>query len=427
MITKSKNLPSSCGVYLFKQNGHILYIGKSLNIKARIASHIENAKLDPKEKLIVSQADKIDYIDCDSEFNALLLESQLIQRFHPKYNSRLQDDKSFLYIKITVKDVYPKIFAVRRENDGKSLYIGPFSSHRNVEAILKEVRRIFPYCGQKVIGKRACFYSKIGLCRPCPSVIYHISSHALKSQLKKEYRQNIRHIIRVLEGKTKPVIGSLQKQLMMLSKQKKFEEALIIRNKLYRFERLLYNTSFPLDKPDFYNRSQERLISLYGLLSAFFSSLPHRIHRVECYDVSNTGGREATSSMVVFTDGFADKSQYRRFKIKNLTLKSDFEMLEETLSRRFSRTDWPLPNLVVIDGGKPQLKIVQKVWSKKRLTIPYVGIAKNPDRIIIGPTLQLLKIPQTHDGFNLLKGLRDESHRFARKYHRFLRDKKLHS
>ncbi len=427
MITKSGNLPSLCGVYLFKQDNQILYIGKSVNIKARVASHIENAKLDPKEKLIVTQANKLDYIACDSEFNALLLESQLIQKFHPKYNARLQDDKSFLYIKITIKNEFPKIFAVRRENDGKSLYFGPFSSHRNVETILKEVRRIFPYCGQKVISKRACFYSKIGLCRPCPSVVAHIQSDSLKAQLKREYRQNIRHIVEVLEGKTKPVIGSLQKQLTTLSKQKKFEEALIIRNKLYRFEHLLYNTSFPLDKPDFYNRSQERLISLYSLLSAYFIHFPHRIARIECYDMSNTGGREATASMVVFTDGAADKSQYRRFKIKNLTLKSDFEMLEETLIRRFSKAGWPLPDLVVIDGGRPQLKVVRKVWYKKGLVIPFVGIAKNPDRIIIGPTLQLLKIPQTHNGFNLLKALRDESHRFAHKYHRFLRDKKLHS
>ena len=140
-MLKFFNLPNSTGVYFFKKKNKILYIGKAVSIKARVLSHLENAKLDQKEALIVKNSDYIEYYLTDSEFKALLLESSLIQKYQPKYNLRWKDNKSYLYIKVTIKDEFPKIFSVRRENDGKSLYFGPFQSQKDVEEILKMIRK----------------------------------------------------------------------------------------------------------------------------------------------------------------------------------------------------------------------------------------------------------------------------------------------
>ena len=160
------DLPSSTGIYTFKKGENIIYIGKSVNIKVRISSHFKNALIDVKEKAIVTESDAIEYTLTDTEFNALLMESRLIQKYHPKYNSIWRDDKSYLYVKITITEAYPKLFFVRKENDGKSLYFGPFSSLQTIRDILKIIRNVYPYCTQKKITKTSCFYSKLNLCNP---------------------------------------------------------------------------------------------------------------------------------------------------------------------------------------------------------------------------------------------------------------------
>src|SRR3989338_3467637 len=151
MITKNQveDLPSTIGIYLFKKEKIINYIGKSINIKARISSHLENAKLDNKERLIVNNSNTIETITTESEFKALILEAKLIRELQPKYNSIWKDDKSPLYIKITIKDNFPKVLITRKEYEIESLYFGPFSSVRMVEKILNDVRRIVPFCTQK--------------------------------------------------------------------------------------------------------------------------------------------------------------------------------------------------------------------------------------------------------------------------------------
>jgi excinuclease ABC subunit C len=135
--------------------------------------------------------------------------------------------------------------------------------------------------------------------------------------------------------------------------------------------------------------------------------------------------KESTASMVVFTNGLSDKKEYKRFKIKNPQAESDFEMMDEVIRRRL-KNNWPLPDLFVVDGGKPQVRTVLKVFHETNTTIPLIGIAKRPDRIIIGEGDLLSVRPQLdHPGFKLIQSLRDESHRFAKKYHVYLRNKKM--
>lgn len=421
-IKIAKDLPSKIGVYIFFSGEKIIYVGKSINIKARIASHIENAKTDQKEFSIVDGADKIGYYETDSEFKALVLESRLIQQNKPQYNSRWRDDKSYLYIKITVKEEYPKLFSVRRENDAKSKYFGPFSSSREVNDILKEVRRVFPFCTQKNIGKRPCFYSKIGLCNPCPNEIISIPDPQLKSQLKRFYRKRIRQVIDILSGNTDKAMNALYEQLTELSKQQNYEEAIILRNRIKRFERLITQQLFHIDVMDEYNVSEKSMNEIVRILSVYFPELK-KAQRIECIDMSNLMIKNATASLVVATNGLIDKSQYRKFKIRNPKAKSDMMMLSEVLKRRL-RNPWPRPDLIVVDGGKPQVRSAKAALQSLSETIPLIGLAKNPDRIVLGiPNLPTIR-PSIHNvGFSLLRQLRDESHRFAKKFHVQLRNK----
>lgn len=418
-----KEAPSLDGVYLYKSGSDIVYIGKSVNIRARLLSHLEQAAVDPKEAAIEKSATSISCIVTDSEYKALLLESALIKKLKPKYNARWRDDKSYLYVKVTVKDPFPKIYAVRNENDGKSLYFGPFPSMRSIEIILRSIRRIVPYCAQKKIGKHRCFYSRIKLCDPCPSVVAHLSDESQKSDLKKTYRKNIRQIVQILKGNTDAMVKRLERQMKVASKSGDYETALLYRNKIQHFERLLHNRNLLADREFHYNQSEDRMSDLQKLLLPFFPNLP-KLHRVECFDVSILSQKEPTASMVVATDGLADKSQYRRFRIKAPEKQHDFAMLKEAVSRRLAHKSWPTPDLIILDGGKPQLSAVLPVLAEHE--IPCIGIAKRPDRIIVGiPELPTIKPPLRNLGFSLIRALRDESHRFAKKYHLLLRAKSL--
>ncbi|GAB4218850.1 MAG: excinuclease ABC subunit UvrC [Candidatus Microgenomates bacterium] len=426
MIDESKinNLPSSIGIYLFKKRNEILYIGKSVNIKARVKSHLENAKLNKKEYLIVSQADKIETITVDSEFEALVLESKLIKKYHPKYNIIWKDDKSYLYIKITANDRYPKIFLTRKhdidkEKNENNLYFGPFYSSKIVSELLSAIRQIVPFCTEKKISKNPCFYSKINLCHPCPNFIESLDNQKIKNDLTKEYQKNIKKIISIFQGKIKMILDDFYQQLKKLSKKEKFEEAIIIRDKIQRLERLI---NHPIRNEDNYENINSLTI-LFKELKKYFSDLK-KLKRIECFDISNLNDKNQVASMVVMTNGRIDKKQYRKFKIKNQNLKSDFERINEVLKRRLKNKDWPNPDLIIIDGGKPQLKVVIDVLRNFNKDIPVLGIAKNPDRLIIGnENFLTVKYPQTNKGFNLIRLLRDEAHRFAKKYHLKLRRK----
>lgn len=417
-----KDLPSTNGVYVFYSHNVPVYIGKSVNIKARVKSHIENAKKDQKEKAIIESSDEIKYHITDSEFSALLLESQMIQKYKPKYNVRWRDDKSYLYIKITVKDKYPKIFITRRENSKNSIYFGPFSGMYVVEDIIKEIRKIFPFCTQKKITKQACFYAKIKQCDPCPNIIDKTEDKNTRDLLSKEYKKNIKQVRGVLEGKVDTVINELNKKINKLSLEKNYEKAIIYRNKLFRLEGVLMRKHFDANSPDLYNNSEKRLNELKNLLSKYLEI--DNLQRIECFDMSTLAFENSTASMVVFTDGLSNKKEYRRFKIKNEKANSDFEMFKEVINRRF-RQKWEHPQLLVVDGGKPQVRVVSKVLEELNIKIPLIGIAKRPDRLIIGSDMLSVRPPRNNTGFQLVSALRDEAHRFAKKYHTHLRKEKM--
>ena len=443
-ITDFHDGPGTCGVYQYWAGDTLLYIGKAINLKARLSSHIQNAKLDPKEAAVVA-GDTIKYTLCDTEFKALLLESELIRKWKPPHNRAWKDDKSYLYIVIDMTDPFPRPRLARAHElnpssraesrdpsttarlaarqVGMTRVFGPFPSNKIAEEVLRAIRRLIPFCMARRVTSHPCFYSRIGLCNPCPSVI---SSKAEKSK----YRSQIRQVIKILEGNVDPVIKNLTHQMKVASATQDFETALTLRTKIERFTRFITTHSFT-DRHFSYNNSPEKLLSLQAVLSPYLGVRP--LSRIECYDASNSAMFDSTVSMTVMTDGLLDNGQYRRFKIKNPRAISDFDRLDEALTRRLKIKSWPKPNLIVIDGGVPQLRRLQRVFDQHDNSSLYLGLAKHPDRLII-PSLQgytlkgssciKIKLPADHPGLQLLQQLRDEAHRFANTYRKTLEKKR---
>lgn len=421
-----QSLPTGIGVYLFYQDNQLIYVGKAVNLKARIVSHFQNAKYDTKEKAIIEKSNQVKTIVTNNELSAVLLEAELIKKYQPKYNVRWKDDKNFLYIKITIRDKYPKILVARKENDNRSLYFGPFSSTKLVNDLLREIRKIVPFCSQKKLTKKPCFYSKIGLCQPCPNYLSTLEvDKKIWQPLYNQYCSNIKKIIDILKGKFSSVFDSLKKELREKVKKEEYEEALRIRNKIDWLTELIYQRSFNeeellLEKERKLEKEIDQLLKKFRLIKK-----SPVIKRIECFDVSNFFGQEATGSMVVFTDGLPDKKEYKRFKIKMTPKISDLDMLREVIKRRLLRKEWKLPNILIVDGGKPQVRVISQLLKDFNLKIPLIGIAKHPDRIVIGSkNLETIKLESNSPLFNLIRQIRDESHRFAKKYHLFLRKKK---
>ena len=445
-----RDAPGTCGVYEYWKDNELLYIGKAINLKARLSSHAQNAKLDAKEAAIVA-GDTIKYTLCDTEFKALLLESELIRQFRPPHNRVWKDDKSYLYIIIDLADPFPRPHFARAHELAPSSQVnnsssraqsrdpstsirmtrifGPFPSGNIADEVLRAIRRLIPFCMAKRVTTHPCFYSRIGLCNPCPSGHYKDPSF-----VKKQYRSQIRQVIKILEGSIDPVIKSLTLQMRQASDKQDFESALQLRTKIERFEHFITTHSFT-DRHFSYNNASAKLASLQSVLALHYKDRPRNMHRIECYDASNAAMFDSVVSMTVMTDGLLDNGQYRRFKIKNPRAVSDFDRLDEAITRRLKNKTWPTPDLIVIDGGAPQLRRLQRIFDQQPDPPLYLGLAKHPDRLIVPapivPNVRnfrdpfiAIKLPSNHPGLQLLEQLRDEAHRFANAYRKILEKKR---
>lgn len=387
------NLPETPGVYFFCKGKYPIYIGKAVNLKRRVKSYFD-LDLVGKTARMISKADNFSFIQVRSELEALLLEAGFIKKYLPQYNVVAKDDKHPLYITIT-KDRFPKVITTRKNGT-----FGPFPSSKNVYAVLRMIRKIFPYSDHK-IGKRPCLYSHIGLCNPCPNSITDLQIPI--------YKQNIKNIKLILEGKFKILKNFLIKQMYNYSNLQKYEEAQEIKNKINLLDYITQPKTPPFEyikNPNLYeDQRQNELKELSKIVKI------KNLHRIECFDIAHLQGVSATASMVVFIDGIAEKSQYRHFKIKQKKSKSDYHSMKEIAKRRSQHfKDWGVPNLIIVDGNIGQVN----KFREHIKNIPIVGIAKNPDRLIINAENKVIS-----QGVTLLfvGRIRDEAHRFARRYH----------
>ena len=375
--------------------------------------------LGPKTQALVSKVKKIKTIVLNSEIEAFLLESHYIKKNKPKYNVKLTDDKAYPLIRVTIKDLYPKVLIARKTNDKNSIYFGPFpNAAGSLRLTLKIIRKIFPYQSVPNHAKRICLYYHLGLC-PCPSVFD-------SSEFKKEYKKTIRHIIDFLNGNTKKIIRDLTKERNLLSKNENFEKAAEIQNKIQAIELItgpFYKTELDLDiNPNFTEDLRDKETSdLKDILNKNNVNIKN-LERIECFDISNTSGTNATGSLVVFTNGEKDSNWYRRFKIRRNDTPNDFAMIQEVLSRRLNHKEWPMPDLIIVDGGKGQVTSALKVLNRNNIKIPLIGLAKREETIITSD-LKEISLQKDSGALKLVMRIRDEAHRFAITYHRKLRSK----
>ncbi len=419
-----QHLPSKPGAYIFKNDeGVVLYVGKAKDLKKRVSSYFVNKNiLETKTLSLVNKIKKLDYVIVNSEIEAFLLEAELIKKYKPFYNIKLSDDKSFPYLKIS-NDRIPYVSITRKHDIDGADYFGPYTDVTGLKTILKLVRRIFPFQSVKNHPKKACLYHHIGLC-PC------ITAYPGKFH---DYKRNLKNLKKFLKGERSEVVVALQKLQKEHVKFEEFEKAADIQKQIEKINLITsenYNPFRYQEVPDLYfQRIKNEIDSLKSILEKYGLNIAD-LKRIECYDVSNIQGTDATGSMVVFVNGDVSKKDYRRFKIRLKHTPDDFLMHKEMMARRIKHNEWDKPNLIVIDGGKGQVSSVLQILKQKEFDVPLIGLAKREETIVIpdfqGKTLEFIevKLPRSTPGINLLRRLRDEAHRFAITYHRNLRRKR---
>ena len=493
-----KKLPQKPGVYLMKdENGHIIYVGKAVNLKNRVRQYFQSSRNQTaKTRSMVPNIREFEYIVTDSEMEALLLECNLIKKHHPYYNILLKDDKSYPYIKVTVQEMFPRIFITRRMEKDKAKYYGPFTDVLAAKETVETLHKLFPIrkCKKvfpRDIGKeRPCLNHHIGQCiAPCSGRVP-----------PEEYQVYIKDAMDFLEGKHHTIMKKMEQEMLTASENMEFERAAALRDKIAAIKSVaekqkISNTGLgDADVIGFVRAYEECLVQVFfirggkmtgrenftltafaeqsraEILTAFVKqfysgtayipkeiilqeglvaeesdliaeylsekrgsrvtltvpikgekhkltelahknamlifeqfgeklkreeqrtkgameelrqalSLPNELKRVEAYDISNTQGFESVGSMVVFEDGRAKNSDYRKFKIKTVVGANDYASMKEVITRRLSHaikentegktsSFTRLPDLILMDGGKTQVHAAEEVLLAFGMDIP---------------------------------------------------------
>lgn len=367
---KLKTLPRSSGVYFHKsKTGEIIYVGKAAVLKNRVRQYFQNTRdMDVKTRALVAEIEDTDWVETESEIDALFLESEMVKRYMPRYNILLRDDKSQLFVRIDMKNEWPHVEFTRNPADDGAEYFGPYYNGYAVRKALRYLRKVFPY------------YTKAPSTDTRPDLDVHIGLSPRLGTTSEEYRATLRRLIRYFQGGRKALAREIEKEMHLAAKLHDFENAARLRNKLGDLRELQRRIMFG-DK-EFLDISKDKALSdLRDLLG--LQKLPARI---EGYDISHMSGTNVVASMVAFTNGVSDRANYRKFKTR-IEHNNDFYNMHETLSRRLSEKNikaWGCPDLVLIDGGKGQLDAAVKAREEQgQNKIPFIGLAKREEQIVI--------------------------------------------
>jgi excinuclease ABC subunit C len=531
-------LPHSPGVYLMKDHtGEIIYVGKAKNLKNRVSQYFQSRHGHSlKVSAMVDRIEDFDYIVTDSEFEALVLECNLIKLHRPHYNILLKDDKQYPFIRVTMQEPYPKIMLARQKKEDGSRYFGPYPGAGAVREIIRQIQSIFMIatCKRK-------FPADIGRGRPCLN--YHIKrclAPCLGKVTQEEYHRLFEEIIQFLEGKYTAVTDELRRQMEIFAENMEFEKAARCRDKIRFVEQIgekqkVYTpdgsdrdivaqatdgifTCFSIlrvrsgkliykDSHIFQNlqigddtRALEQFIAGYYshqggdippqivtepqigdsvLLCKMLSELSGRrvevrvpkrgelvkmlamarenakeelLHtatkakkqellligvakvlglstppgRIEAFDIANTKNDAIVGAMVVYKDGAKDKESYRRFGVRSISGQDDYAATKEVIYRRIAKGQegdpgfLPMPDLILLDGGRGHVSSVGKMLEELGITIPLFGMVKDGRhhlRGLIGPEGEL-ELSGGSPVFTLFGQISDEVHRFALDYHK---------
>ncbi len=411
-----KNIPDLPGVYLMKnKKGDILYIGKAASLRKRVASYFRGeTNISHRIRLMLEKIGDISFLVTGSEAEALIAESALIKKYKPHYNVALKDDKSYPYLKLTVGEEFPRLILVRKRRglfartatkvqDG-SVYYGPYTDVKLLRKALSIMKRIFPLRNCVRIPKKVCLDYHIGQCYgPCVQAIK-----------KYDYADIVKELKLFLSGRRKLLIDRLTKKMQKTAARKDYEKAALLRDRITALSVVPKLTRKPYDE----------IVALMHLLG-----LRRTPRRIESYDISNISGKEAAGSMITFIDGRPSKDGYRRFKIREVRGIDDYKMMKEIIKRRYERVKQEklsCPDLIIVDGGKGQLNAACSTLKELGFErIPAIGIAKRFEHIYLKGRKEPVIFSHRSAVLDLIQRLRDEAHRFAIRYHRKLRIKKL--
>lgn len=431
---KLSKLPVAPGVYFHKNTaGEIIYVGKAAVLKNRVRQYFQKTHKDVKTEALVREIADTDWIVVDTEMDALFLESEMIKRYMPKWNILLRDDKTVSYVRINMKDEVPYVSFTRNPMDDKATYIGPFYGKSAVEKAVRVLRRIFPYYTRPYNGKKT-LDTDLGL---TPGI--EIGKTSVK-----DYKRNLRKLIRYLEGDREKLLKELEKTMLNESSKGNYELAAEARNQLFGLRELKRKIVFS-DKEFLDISNDQALRQLQELLNL---SEPPR--RIEGYDISHQSGVNTVGSMVVFINGTAARSEYRKFKVRTST-SDDLKSLREVISRRLKHKEWGYPDLIILDGGITQVKAVLPLV--EQYNIPVIGRNKSGDHsksasvTLVFPKysdlrarpkssssdcqppdslgLGHLELPSGSHISRLIARIDEEAHRFAITYHSLLKRKNM--
>lgn len=437
------------------KEGEVIYVGKAAVLKNRVRQYFQSSRgFDTKTLALVQEIYDTDWVETESEIDALFLESEMVKRYMPRFNILLRDDKSQMFVRIDMKSEWPYVCFTRNPSDDGAEYFGPFYNGYALKKALRYLRKIFPYYTKEPGKETSRLDQDLGL---SPRV----------SEGPEAYKANLRKLISYIKGNRKAIAADIEKDMKHAARDQRFEDAARLRNKLGHMKELQRRVMF--GDREFLDISKDKALSDLMLLFGM-KSVPKRI---EGYDISHQGGMNVVASMVVFTNGVSDRAEYRKFKTK-IEQNNDVGNMNETLLRRFSEKNirsWGIPDLVLIDGGKRQLDAAVAAMEERGVQVPAISIAKREEEVIIHNdkshiplgALQSLRekrepgvgvfIEEKYTTINLHLGqrnasghsknlgsgvslspysdvvklfqrIRDESHRFAVSYHTVLKRKK---
>jgi len=440
LLDAARRLPPMPGVYLMKDsNGLVIYVGKASVLPDRIASYFQpSADLGVHKQPLLDEVHTFDYLTCDGEWEALLVENRLIKDIKPKYNARLIDDKTFPYLVVTQNEDYPRVFVTRNPTgvDDKTgavdpLYkgakvFGPFTNAGSLREAVQVMQRVFKFrtCSldiregdQKNRHFRPCLLYPIDQCTaPCNEKIS-----------KEAYRQDVDRFIRFMGTKRSAMLREMRKEMQEASDSLEFEKAATLRDQIRAIERLDERADrreqWQPETEVSYIDPQTGLASLQKTLG-----VDNPIRCIEAIDIAHLRGGETVGSKVCFVDGRPLKSEYRRYRIRTSKPGDDYMAIREVVSRRYRDAGAGqelYPEVILIDGGLGQLHAALEAFEQVDVKPPMViSLAKKEELIYTQERSEPIRLSRNNAGLRLCQSIRDEAHRFAQHYHHILRRKK---
>ncbi len=424
-----RRFPKTPGVYLMKDaQGVVLYVGKAKDLRSRVGSYFQDSAdllstRGPEIARMVTLVADIDFLDCDTEVDALLQENRLIKDIQPPFNERLRDDKSFPYLEITIREDFPGVYVTRKPSPKGSKLYGPFVAVAGLREAVNGLQKVFRFrtCGLEIHADdtkrrffRPCLLHSIRRCTaPCADRIS-----------QEDYRKDIERLKKFLGSKRSVVLRQMQKEMEQAAAELRFEEAAALRDRIKAIESL--SLSGDVDshvQPEVFFVDPSRGIEkLQDLLELSF-----RPRIVEAIDIANLQGGESCGSLVCFIDGIPFKNGYRRFRIKTVEGQDDYAMIREVILRRYRHAaegEELYPDVILIDGGLGQLHAALSAFDEMDIKPPMViSLAKREEEVHIQARSLPVRLPRNNEALRLLQSIRDEAHRFAQHYHHILRRK----